>query len=187
MKKSDVKIGSNYLAKVSDKVVSVRIDGENRLGGWDATNLATGKKVRIKSAQRLRGPAKSKAKDGESKQAKPEEQTGSAPRSELTLEEAEKLKAARAKKQARKDGDAKPKRTSALDAAAEILRKSGEPMTCKAMIDAMAEQSLWTSPGGKTPSATLYSAILREVTKKGDVARFRKVDRGQFAFAGKEV
>ncbi len=54
MKKNEVKVGSVYTAKVSDKVVEVRIDAESRQGGWDATNLATGKKVRIKSAQRLR-------------------------------------------------------------------------------------------------------------------------------------
>jgi hypothetical protein len=57
MKKNDVKVGQTYLAKVTDKVVPVRIDGENPHGGWDATNTVTGKKVRIKSAQRLRGPA----------------------------------------------------------------------------------------------------------------------------------
>ncbi|MHC4405845.1 MAG: hypothetical protein ACYTG0_39880 [Planctomycetota bacterium] len=57
MKKNEVKIGGVYAAKVSDKLVSVRIDAENPHGGWDATNLATGKKVRIKSAQRLRGEA----------------------------------------------------------------------------------------------------------------------------------
>jgi hypothetical protein len=61
MKKNEVKVGGTYLAKVSDKVVPVRIDGENPHGGWDATNEATGKKVRIKSAQRLRGEAGRKA------------------------------------------------------------------------------------------------------------------------------
>jgi hypothetical protein len=53
MKKSEVKIGRVYTAKVTNKVVQVRIDAESRYGGWDATNLATGKKVRIQSAQRL--------------------------------------------------------------------------------------------------------------------------------------
>ena len=28
----------------------MRIDAENRSGGWDATNLSTNKKVRIKTA-----------------------------------------------------------------------------------------------------------------------------------------
>jgi hypothetical protein len=50
MKKSEVRVGGVYLTKVTDKVVSVRIDGENPHGGWDGTNLSTGKKVRIKSA-----------------------------------------------------------------------------------------------------------------------------------------
>ena len=54
MKKSEVKIGGVYTAKVTNKVVQVRIDAESRYGGWDATNLATGKKVRIKSPARLR-------------------------------------------------------------------------------------------------------------------------------------
>ena len=57
MKKHEVKVGGQYLAKVSGKVVVVHIDGENSHGGWDATNVQTKKKVRIKSAQRLRGPA----------------------------------------------------------------------------------------------------------------------------------
>ena len=38
------------------------------------------------------------------------------------------------------------------------------------------------SPGGKTPHATLYAAMLREIANKGAKARFKKVDRGLFAF-----
>lgn len=91
-------------------------------------------------------------------------------------------KAQRAGK-AKANGDA-PTRLSALDAAAEVLRKAGKPMRCTEMIAAMAEQGLWTSPAGKTPQATLYAAILRETQTKGKAARFTKVDRGQFEFAG---
>jgi len=50
MKKTDVKIGGEYYAKVTNKKVVVRIDSENSSGGWDATNLSTNKKVRIKTA-----------------------------------------------------------------------------------------------------------------------------------------
>jgi hypothetical protein len=32
------------------------------------------------------------------------------------------------------------------------------------LIETMAAKKLWTSPGGKTPAATLYSAIIREIT-----------------------
>ena len=66
MKKNEVQVGKHYVAKVSGHMATVRIDGESRFGGWDATNLRTSRKVRIKSAQRLRGlapqrPAKRKA------------------------------------------------------------------------------------------------------------------------------
>ena len=69
---------------------------------------------------------------------------------------------------------------SALDAAAQVLVDSKEPLNTKAMIEQMAAKGLWTSPGGKTPHATLYSAILREINDKGADARFVKTDRGQF-------
>ena len=82
-------------------------------------------------------------------------------------------------------GAPKTKRVSALDAAAQVLAKASKPMRCVDLITAMAEKGLWKSPGGKTPHATLYAAILREINEKKGQARFKKVDRGQFAFAGK--
>lgn len=69
---------------------------------------------------------------------------------------------------------------SQLDAAVKVLSEAGEPMTTKAMIEAMAAHGYWTSPGGATPWATLYSALIREIANKGDESRFTKVDRGQF-------
>jgi len=47
----------------------------------------------------------------------------------------------------------------------------------------MAAKGYWTSPAGKTPGATLSSAILRELKMKGTDARFRKTERGKFALA----
>ena len=54
MKKADVKIGERYIAKVSGFLVPVRIDSESLYGGWNATNMKTRRRIRIKSAQRLR-------------------------------------------------------------------------------------------------------------------------------------
>jgi len=61
MKKGEVKVGGEYVAKVSGKLAHVRIDRENPHGGWDATNLATKKSVRIKSTRRLQAEAGRKA------------------------------------------------------------------------------------------------------------------------------
>ena len=74
-----------------------------------------------------------------------------------------------------------PKKLSAIDAALQILAGSKETMNCKELVEAMAAKKLWSSPGGKTPHATLYSAILREIKSKGKDARFKKMERGQFA------
>lgn len=78
----------------------------------------------------------------------------------------------------------KPKRPSGLDSAAQILKDSGKPMRCKDMVDKMLADGLWKTDG-KTPAATIYAAILREITTKGSEARFKKTDRGLFAFNGK--
>lgn len=79
----------------------------------------------------------------------------------------------------------KAKKISALDAAARVLGESAKPMTCKEMIDAMSAKGYWSSPGGKTPEATLYAAILREMKAKEKEARFRKAERGKFELNAK--
>ena len=72
------------------------------------------------------------------------------------------------------------KRPGGLDAAAKVLGEAGEPMSCKAITERMLAQGLWQTKG-KTPAATIYAAIIREIAAKGDKARFRKTDRGKFA------
>ncbi|GJQ30681.1 MAG: hypothetical protein HBSAPP03_25650 [Phycisphaerae bacterium] len=81
-------------------------------------------------------------------------------------------------------GEKKPTRLSALDAAAQVLAASEVPMRAKDMIAQMEAKGLWKSPGGKTPEATLYAAIIREIAAKGTAARFKKHERGVFV-AGK--
>jgi hypothetical protein len=100
-------------------------------------------------------------------------------------------KRASAKKPASKKAPAKKspakksgKKMSALDAAAKVLSASKAPMRAKEMIEQMAAKGYWKSPGGKTPHATLYAAILREIGAKGKDARFKKMDRGLFAANG---
>jgi len=74
-----------------------------------------------------------------------------------------------------------PTKLSALDAAARVLRESGQPMSCPELIEQMAAKGYWTSPQGKTPAATLYAALAREVKVKGAASRFVKTGPGRFA------
>jgi hypothetical protein len=88
---------------------------------------------------------------------------------------------AKPKRQRKAPAEPKEKKLSAIDAAAKVLQEAGTAMTTQEMIAAMAAKGYWSSPGGKTPAATLYSAILREISTKGNAARFTKTDRGKFA------
>ena len=83
---------------------------------------------------------------------------------------------------AAKAAKAAPSKASALDAAARVLRESGQPMSCPELIEQMAAKGYWTSPKGKTPASTLYAAIAREVKLKGAASRFIKTGPGRFAY-----
>lgn len=93
------------------------------------------------------------------------------------------------KAKAKKAQPAKPaapaEKLSQMQAAIRVLEEAGEPMTAKAMVEAMQAKGYWTSPAGKTPEATLYASIIRDI-RKGKDARFVKTGRGTFALAAKK-
>jgi len=167
MKKSEIKIGHVYNAKVTGKIVPVQIVKANPHGGWDGKNLATGKAVRIKSAQRLRSekPAATRTATSPTRAKKAKKATKDA-------------KATPKADTAKRRGNG-AKKLSGLDAAAKVLAEAGEPMNCKAIVERTLAEGLWQT-NGKTPAATLYSAIIREIRDKGEASRFAKVERGKF-------
>src|SRR5438445_3968480 len=128
-------------------------------------------------AKKSKAAKEAKPEDGRPVEAKADEAQSAEPKVDAKA-------SAKPKKAKKAKGEAKPKKLSAIDAAAKVLAEAGEPMNCQDLIEAMAEKGYWTSPGGKTPAATLYSAILREATTKGSGARFVKTERGKFARNG---
>ena len=171
--------------KVSDKVVPVRIDAEHASGrGWVGTNVVTGRQVRIKSPQRLRAAV---AEAGQ-------EAPGRATVAHVEKKADRKSKSAKAEKKATRANTGhqaekpptSPKASKApmsgLDAAAKVLAEAGEPLSCKEMVERMLAKGYWTTEG-KTPAATIYSAIIRQIAAKGEEARFRKAAKGKFTLA----
>jgi hypothetical protein len=57
VRKADVKVGETYIAKVSGRLVKVKLVRESSFGGWDAENLFTGREIRVRTAARLRRAA----------------------------------------------------------------------------------------------------------------------------------
>ena len=168
MKQHEIKIGGTYLAKVNDKLSKVRIDDVSPHGGWTATNVATGKKIRIRSPQRLRAAADAAPKKKATKQAPPENTP--TPAQSLPAESAS-------------PAPEPAKAMSGLDAAAKVLADAGTPLNAKQIVERILAQGLWKTEG-KTPSATLHAALSREIKQKGDGSRFRKAERGHFTVAG---
>ena len=169
MKQHEIETGKSYLAKVNNKLAKVRIDDVSPHGGWTATNVATGKKIRIRSPQRLRAEADAAPKKKAIKKD-PQPQIPAAPESAWPAESAAPT-------------PEPAKGMSGLDAAAKVLAAAGTPLNVKEIVARILAQGLWQT-GGKTPSATLHAALSRELRLKGAAARFRKAERGLFTLAG---
>lgn len=67
---------------------------------------------------------------------------------------------------------------SGLDAAAQVLAESTEPLNVKQITELALERG-W-APEGKTPTNTLSAAIQMEIKRKGDDSRFAKAGKGLF-------
>jgi len=182
--------------------------------GWAGVNTQTGRAVRIKSAQRLRAAVAAPAAEGTAAEPAVAPVAGDVgPVGEIAPEGAVlaragspvppkaasgskgkkakggKAKAAKPAKAAKLGKEPKPARLkverpmSGLDAVAAVLKDAGAPMRVAEVLAVIQKKGLWMSKG-KTPEATLYAAIIREIAAKGALARFVKKDRGLFA-AGK--
>jgi hypothetical protein len=73
-----------------------------------------------------------------------------------------------------------PRGISLLTAAANLLAENGLTMNCTQIVKELADKGIWQSLNGKTPAATLYSAVGTEIRAKGDQARFVCEGKGQY-------
>jgi hypothetical protein len=167
MKKSTIKAGEVYQVKVSGKLTEIRIIGGNPHVGWDGIDLATKKPIRIKSGARLRKQISQKAKEAAGEPTK----THTSPHVETQTPDADVTQSPRK--------NASKSKPSGLDLAAQILQEAGQPLNCQEIVMQLLDKGLWKTEG-KTPAATIYSAIITEIKNKGAQSRFRKTERGKF-------
>ncbi len=196
MKKNEIKIGQAYMAKVTNTEVPVRIDAENPHGGWDAKNLISGRKVRIKTAQRLRRQC-TEADLANIKRPTPKLRTKTAPvattaptaatAAKAPTEPTQKATVTKGRdtgqtvaKVAKVAKPAKQKKISGITAAFMVLVDADRELGVKKIIEIAAERGWWKSSAA-TPHATVYAAIIREISNKDDKARFKRgTKRGTF-------
>ena len=141
------------------------------LGTERSSDMATKKKAK-RASNLTKAAARQKAAKGArgaKKTAKATKATKAAPKRDTAQQGAPKAQET-----------AKAKKPSLLNEAVAVLKETGQPMNAKEMVDAVLAKGEWATKG-KTPAATLYASILREIQKKGDKARFVKTERGKFA------
>jgi hypothetical protein len=171
MRKNQIEVHGLYVLKIGAKArANVQVISTIP-GGWkvrgvnaDGVSEPDHKEYTVKDANRFL----ERINEGET--AEPDAPAPEAPKAKKTR---------KAKQADTTEGNGK--KVSCLDAAARVLAEAGEPLNAKQMIEAITTKGYWTSPGGKTPHATLYSAIIREISVKGSEARFQKTERGKFA------
>ena len=173
MSKATVQIGMVYSAKVGDSVLPVRIDKSLGHGRYEGLDMHSGKAVKVAAAA-IRGDGRT-AKQWHLQQKPQEQETPKAGTKASTATTDRKKPVTMPKAD-------KKKRASGLDAAATVLAAAGEPLNTAEMVKRMLAKGLWKT-SGKTPAATIYAAIIREIATKGKDARFRKTARGKFELA----
>ncbi len=174
MAESKVKVGMIYSAKVGGTYLSVRIDKSLGHGRYQGASLPSGAKVTVTTAV-IKG-------DGQTPEQWKERNTPKeAPPAQTPKDTAADVgTGAKSNTRAKREpGEKKPRKPSGLDAAVAVLAEAGKPLNTTDMVKRMLETGMWQT-GGKTPAATIYAAIITEISKKGEQSRFRKVDRGLF-------
>jgi hypothetical protein len=71
------------------------------------------------------------------------------------------------------------KKISQIEAAAKFSANAKEPMNCKVMVEAIQAKGFWNSSGGRTPEATLYASIIRDIAKRGKILLSRRQKGGR--------
>jgi len=160
MNANEIQISKVYGMKVGKNIIGIRIMGQTPDGGYNGININTDKTIHIKSPGCLRGPYKPKTV----KTAQVEKET----------------------KDTNNSAEPKKERTRSkpggLSCALRVLQEEARPLSCPEMVKLMLEKGYWKTDG-KTPAATIFSAIITEIKKKGADSRFRKTERGKFELA----
>ena len=158
---SEITVGSIAIVKVGRNEVEVTVT-EITAHGWKVKSQSTGREFEVRRIERiLTEPVTEEVTEPEIEEE--DNAVNPAPESGCDLHPEKKL--------------------SLLNAAAQVLAASREPMNCKEIIAKAIEMDLWTPTGAKTPEQTLYSGIFREI-KTCEAPRFKKSERkGFFEYA----
>ena len=154
MKATNIRIGKTYELAFGEKRTSpVKVtDFDPRNGSW-IVETYSGKSILVKDAKRFLKEVRTK--------------TGT-PKTEVEP------------KTGRPDDKPAPaQKMSGLNAAFKVLAEEARSMNVKEITE-LAQMRNYCDLPGATPSATISSAIQRDIKAKGETSRFVKTGKGQF-------
>jgi len=183
--KKRIELGHVYSVRVGGAYVAARADKSLGHGRYEGTTVrpdGTGSTVRF-ATDAVRGDGMTEAAWREKHTPKMVEPNPDVAETVATVQKGNLAEGvtvpAPRKRKAAGAGKEKAKRPSGLDSAVVVLAEAGKPMNTADIVARLVETGLWKTKG-KTPSATIYAAIIREIASKGAESRFRKTDRGHF-------
>jgi hypothetical protein len=180
-----VKVGLVYSAKVGSSWLPVRIDKSLGHGRYQGASMPSGTKLTVPTTA-IKGDGQTVEQWEKQNTPKPDETP--APAAAPTADGgagSKKSAAAEQPAKAKKERKTAGPRKSLANAAVLVLADAKEPMNAKAIVEKATADGLYEPGKGKTPHATLYSAMLREARETD--GRFQKTHRGlwELTAAGK--
>jgi len=177
MDREEIEVGGTYTCRIGRNTVVVRVTAARPDIGWTVETEA-GRHMAVLDPRRFLAYRAQPAPT-------PPTEAPSAPETHAPDEDATNAAGPATGAPAGQDeatAGEPPAKTSLVGAAILLMKEANAPMRCMDLVKKAAERGLWSPKrGGKTPERTLYAAIEREIEKKGDASRFRKIERGLFA------
>lgn len=174
MKATNIKVGHDYRITQGRGQSTVRVTAHDNESGVWTCRTEKGAEITVKDAKRFlkEAPAPSK--------------TGGLGRmvgklTSVLTDKGKKDDGSREESTSKKRGVPPKGKMSAVDAAARVLGEVKEPLNVKQIAE-IADRLNYCELPGATPSATISSAIQKEIKDKGGNARFVRTERGKYTF-----
>ena len=182
MKPNSITLGNTYHITLGRNEVLGEVIAETETG-WEVRLTASDKMIKVNNADRFLRKARMIATTQDEPDAINATPDAKATKIPTTTEPPQNGNVAT--EEPKKRGGIQGQ-MSGLDAAARVLTEDNTEMNVRQITEAAIERGYW-NPAGATPSATISSAIMREIRDKGEQSRFFKAGKGLFAtYAPKE-
>ena len=174
-----IKISGCYIARFTKIEMPVRIEAVETNGTWKARSLTHGRIVFVKNESQILRECNESDLVEYAKTVMPNRRSKKT-QTTLTPQLATETPVAACERKPKAKRPSVPEfAMTAIEAAHRVLVESKKPLTSQEIID-LALKKKYHRSSGATPANTINAAMIREIKKLGENARFVKTGRGTF-------